>query len=578
MNRLKVYLATGATALVLNGCVTMPPLESQARADLRGNGIENAEKLLHSADEFAENSQNRNIAAVYRLRAAEIAWTDLAKNGNSVKKLTALSPKDQRAVHVLNKATGEIALLLIGGANTSAEQKYSFAGYSYRLGPALVNSRGENKPSDFESAVTADKVPHKFVREWHTEDGVGAPLAPRWRMPTDDAHKRFAPLAGYAESITASLQFTKSTPRSVRVAYLEPEIVTRVQVGSGEYPIAADFTAPMVDRYSKIKESSIALGGLLSSNTKDARLGLLEPYDPHRICVVFVHGLNSHPLMWRDVVNDLRADPELRDKYQFLAFYYPTGWPPAYSALRLREELTAFDKVYGRQHNMVLIGHSMGGIISRLQVISPQRTIWNAQMGQNADELYKKLPPDHLSKRTLLFSANPEIGREIYICVPHRGSKMADWSAVSFFTKFIKMPTAIMTAAAEAPGVITERRQLSSVNRLSPNNPLYPAIDHVPIKVPYHSIIGDRGKGDSPHSSDGVVEYWSSHLDGAKSELIVPGPHGSYSLPQTIVEMKRILKLHLATVQKTASNEEAPVIAEHPNSQISQLPLESKIP
>jgi hypothetical protein len=108
------------------------------------------------------------------------------------------------------------------------------------------------------------------------------------------------------------------------------------------------------------------------------------------------------------------------------------------------------------------------------------------------------------------------------------------------------MPATIMSAAAEAPGVITERRQLSSVYRLSPNNPLYAAMDRIPIQVPYHSIIGDRGKGDTPNSSDGVVQYWSSHLEGAQSELIVPGPHGSYSLPQTIAELKRILKLHLA--------------------------------
>jgi hypothetical protein len=274
---------------------------------------------------------------------------------------------------------------------------------------------------------------------------------------------------------------------------------------------------------------------------------MTEPYDPHRIPVLFVHGLNSHPLMWRDVINDLRFDPDLRGKYQFWVFYYPTGWPPAYSAMRLREELAAVDKVYGRQHNMVLVGHSMGGIISRVQVMSPGRAIWNAQMGANANQLYKTLPPTHLSRRAFLFSANPDIGREIYICVPHRGSTMADWSVTSFFTKFIRLPTHIMSAAAEAPDVITERRQLSSVNRLSPNNPLYAAMDRIPIQVPYHSIIGDRGKGDTPNSSDGVVPYWSSHLDGAKSELIVPGPHSSYSLPQTIAELKRILKLHLAS-------------------------------
>jgi len=63
--------------------------------------------------------------------------------------------------------------------------------------------------------------------------------------------------------------------------------------------------------------------------------------------------------------------------------------------------------------------------------------------------------------------------------------------------------------------------------------------------VPYHSVIGDRGLGDTPNSSDGVVPYWSSHLKGAKSEKIVPSGHGAHENPEGIAEFRRILKLHL---------------------------------
>jgi hypothetical protein len=82
---------------------------------------------------------------------------------------------------------------------------------------------------------------------------------------------------------------------------------------------------------------------------------------------------------------------------------------------------------------------------------------------------------------------------------------------------------------------------------LKPTNPALPVINEARITVPYHSIIGDRGKDHCPNCTDGVVAYWSSHLDGAKSELIVPGPHGSCELPQTIAELDRILRLHLKT-------------------------------
>jgi hypothetical protein len=58
-------------------------------------------------------------------------------------------------------------------------------------------------------------------------------------------------------------------------------------------------------------------------------------------------------------------------------------------------------------------------------------------------------------------------------------------------------------------------------------------------------IIGDRGKDPCPDCTDGVVPDWSSHLGGAQSEVIVPGPHGAWELPQNVAEADRILRLNL---------------------------------
>ena len=91
-----------------------------------------------------------------------------------------------------------------------------------------------------------------------------------------------------------------------------------------------------------------------------------------------------------------------------------------------------------------------------------------------------------------------------------------------------------------APG-----RMPNSVTGLSPNNPALKVLDSEPMTAPYHTILGDRGKGDGALSSDGVVKYWSSHLTKAESEKVVPGPHGSCELPQTLEELRRILRLHL---------------------------------
>jgi hypothetical protein len=102
-----------------------------------------------------------------------------------------------------------------------------------------------------------------------------------------------------------------------------------------------------------------------------------------------------------------------------------------------------------------------------------------------------------------------------------------------------------LTGADLAQITGSSKRLPNSITGLKPSSPALPVINSVPIKVPYHSIIGDRGRGDSPNSSDGVVAYWSSHLNSAQSECIVPGPHGSIQLPQTIAELDRILRLNI---------------------------------
>src|SRR5213078_5333964 len=118
-------------------------------------------------------------------------------------------------------------------------------------------------------------------------------------------------------------------------------------------------------------------------------------------------------------------------------------------------------------------------------------------------------------------------------------------SLITLPTRMAAVMMDTLTSADLAQITGSSKRLPNSITGLKPTSPALPVINSVPIRVPYHSIIGDRGKGDCPNCSDGVVAYWSSHLDGAQSEKIVPGPHGSCELPQTIAELDRILRLHL---------------------------------
>ena len=93
----------------------------------------------------------------------------------------------------------------------------------------------------------------------------------------------------------------------------------------------------------------------------------------------------------------------------------------------------------------------------------------------------------------------------------------------------------------------------TSIQGLSPNSPLLHALDRLPIQAVHHSIIGDRGRGDTPNSSDGVVPYWSSHLASARSEKIVPTGHDAMDNPQAVEEIRRILLLNLGIPENRQS-------------------------
>jgi hypothetical protein len=117
--------------------------------------------------------------------------------------------------------------------------------------------------------------------------------------------------------------------------------------------------------------------------------------------------------------------------------------------------------------------------------------------------------------------------------------------------RLISLPLDIASIAANTLGTSTAiitgdpGRIPTSIDGLAPRNPSFQVLGSRPIETPHHSIIGDRGKGGTPDSSDGVVEYWSSHLKSADSEKIVPGPHGACEHPETLDELRRILRLHL---------------------------------
>ncbi len=203
----------------------------------------------------------------------------------------------------------------------------------------------------------------------------------------------------------------------------------------------------------------------------------------------------------------------------------------------------------------------MGGMLTRAQVTTVTRAMWEKALGETARSIFSQNSSDSLIVRATTFRANPRIKRVVFICTPHRGSDMASSGLGRFGISLITLPAKLATTmrdsltSAELVQLTGSSKRLpNSVWGLKPSNPALPVVNGAPISVPYHSIVGDRGKGDCPNCTDGVVAYWSSHLDGANSELIVPGPTTSCNLPQTIAELRRLLRLHLRTSSASKTN------------------------
>ena len=108
-----------------------------------------------------------------------------------------------------------------------------------------------------------------------------------------------------------------------------------------ELDLAADITAPFAletSQADRIKLRDLLLPG---SSTNPGELYFVEPYRPGKIPVVFIHGLLSEPSTWADPVNDLRAVPQVTERFQFWGFRYPTATSLLDSAAVLREQLLA---------------------------------------------------------------------------------------------------------------------------------------------------------------------------------------------------------------------------------------------
>jgi pimeloyl-ACP methyl ester carboxylesterase len=275
--------------------------------------------------------------------------------------------------------------------------------------------------------------------------------------------------------------------------------------------------------------------------------------------VVFVHGTASSIVRWMDMYNRLLADPELRSRYQVWFFQYDSGNPIVLSSLRLREALSAAvarldpagtDPALRR---MVLIGHSQGGLLVKMQGIHSGDRIWSAASRRPLDEWQLSDETRDLIRRGMFVEPLPEVSRMVFICTPHRGSFVAGRNVIAnLVRRLLTVPFALTGVAADlarnpdalASGV--SPLVPSAVDNMSPRNNFIRALQQIPVApaVTVNSIIAVEGDGPVEQGNDGVVTYASAHIEPVESELVVRSGHSVQGNPNAIEEVRRILRLH----------------------------------
>lgn len=343
----------------------------------------------------------------------------------------------------------------------------------------------------------------------------------------------------------------------------DPYSTEKIKVGGKDYPLAANFSAP----YGLwLAENNLGIAAYLSLIDRDQRLTMphlymLEPYNPNKKVIVLVHGLASSPEAWIRLTNDIMGDSVLRENYQVWQVFYSTNMPILESRFQINaiinQSFKTIDPNSSSAKDAVLIGHSMGGIITRLLVS-------DADLSQPALKMlntrkFDKFKDDNIFKARLQIKSVPNFDRAIFISAPHRGTAFADRWFTLAARRIIKLPGAFLGALADS----IDDRDLNAKNflqdighgliqngpsDLSHNSKFTQLTENVMPKkgMIYHSIMGNITNSTDPKiMTDGIVPYTSSHLDGAVSEKIIKGGHSIQETPEAVLELRRILRLHL---------------------------------
>ncbi|MDP2203294.1 MAG: alpha/beta hydrolase [Methylicorpusculum sp.] len=550
---------------------------AELHAELKPTGDE--DKLFTLAELSLLHAQKTDDQA-YFLAAAVYAWSLLFPDDGQGIRIKPSDPRYRLAFDLYNHALAQG--LANPDGNNEVEVEIKPGRYQLPFG-TLELTMDESGLSwggyNLEHFISTAFLEIRGFRNRYRSPGLGSTLAASISSERSASHVTGADRLGPRTKVPVTLLARFNQARSAlatgqiegRLELYANDQFTTVSVDGRVKPLEIDPTAALAYQLNDNPLYSLEIlnfikGGLFAGAIpKDrAKDGLLTlyPYRPGRIPLVLVHGTASSPLRWAEMINELKGDPLIREKYQIWLFVYDSANPVSYSAGVLREALEntlqEFDpeRKDAALQQMVVIGHSQGGLLTKLTAIDSGNRFWGLISDTPFDEI--KVSPDvkALLKRSVFFKPLPFVKRVVFISTPQHGAMAAasEW-VTGLVARLVTLPQTMMRGFAQAAAASGDvkllaklRRPPTAADNMNPNNPGLQALAAIPVTaVPAHSIIAVEGDGPKEEGDDGVVAYQSAHIEEAVSEKVVRWNHSCQGHAEVIEEVRRILLEHLVT-------------------------------
>jgi pimeloyl-ACP methyl ester carboxylesterase len=379
----------------------------------------------------------------------------------------------------------------------------------------------------------------------------------------------------------------EATENREKVYLVNPWVQETLAVGKSTIPVETDLTTPLNYMLKTTGFDQNILEGYLGGETDfEAEVNLLQPHQPGRIPIVLIHGLLSSPVAWESFMNGLMDDPWIRQNYEFWFARYPTGKGFLYNARDLRNSLARIRSQIDPSgtdpglDRMVLVGHSMGGILSTLLTHDSGDQFWNMVWDCPIDQL-DLTPQDRSAIESLFyFERLPFVHSVVYLATPHSGAPLASRPVGRIASRLADLPNEarqqlkdINDKNQQHAKIRLDEQSFNSTSDLRPDSPPIQALQNLvePEGVEFHNFSGNiESKGGE--GSDGVVPLSSALLEGADTQMTVPAEHTKIQgHPDVIRKVKEILRDHVGLMNQPSEE------AMESRSTISEIEPESSI-